>query len=429
MGRGFWRRVRGRLVDPLWIGLAAVGYLAFKRDRSGAPDDPRLASIAAAMGDQLNADAIVGDTVDLYSRDWALGVNVSAHQLFVQLLRPASRIAYEDLREIDLAYAALCLGVDPSLPTIPKGGAAGCPIGSGEAALKTVNAQFQKEADAAGGVGSLLNIVASIFGVDTKSFDANYGLGRAAKEVESAKFDLSKLSGARVYVPKVLNWRTPLARTPTAGTAADWLIPNGTIAIDPFAVPKNPTTGTDRSTGEAMGNAGTFVGAATPNFAGHGIALRGGLLALEKMVNKTSAGTIDHTSRWGDIGEWELPWNSQLLSCNSALQVRLLARARLYRTFDFIAAHAFKPSDVSALAAFVSDGSANAPQYCWQYTYRGRRVESIFPPHPRDGATQIVAPIGGGVQIYGSAPAEKSPVTARQGAAVVASYTRFLKGT
>lgn len=421
-------------MDPLWIGLAAVGYLAFARDRSGAPDDPRLASIAAAMGDQLNADAIVGDAVDpalgVNGGDWALVLNASPYQLFTQLLRPASRIAYEDLREIDLAYAALCLGVDPSLPTVPKGGAAGCPIGNGESALKTVNAQFQKEADAAGGVGSLLNIVASIFGVDTKSFDANYGLGRAAKEVESAKFDLSKLSGARVYLPKVLSWRTPLERTPKASkTGGDWLIPDGTIAIDPFGGQKMDQAPYAIRGRDGMFHNPPFIGSAVPNFAGHGIAIRGGLLALEKMVNKTSAGTIDHTSSWGDVGEWELPWNSQLLSCNSAVQVRLLARARLYRTFDFIAAHAFKPSDVSALAAFVSDGSANAPQYCWQYTYRGRRVESIFPPHPRDGATQIVAPIGGGVQIYGSAPAEKSPVTARQGAAVVASYTRFLKGT
>lgn len=416
-------------MDPLWIGLAAVGYFAFTRSGSGGTSDPRLDAIAAAMGDQLNADAIVGDALDEFKTDWALRLNVSPRQLFAQLLRPASRIAYDDLREIDLAYAALCLGVDPSLPAIPKGGAAGCPIGNGEAALKTVNAKFQSEADAAGGVGSLLNIVAGIFGVDTKSFDANYGLGRAAKEVESAKFDLSKLSGARVYVPKVLNWRTPLARTARANSGAEWQIPDGTIAIDPNAIPKNPTTGIDRGTGEVLGDTAPFVGSATPNFAGHGVAIRGGLLALEKMVNKTSAGTIDHTSSWGDVGEWELPYNSQLLSCTAALQVRLLARARLYRTFDFIAAHAFKPSDVSALAAFVSDGSANAPQYCWQYTYRGRRIESIFPPHPRDGATQVVAPIGGGVQIYGSAPVAKSPATPKQAAAVVSAYTRFLKGT
>jgi hypothetical protein len=419
--------------NALWIGLAAAGYLVLRRDGGGAPQDPRLAAIANTMGDQLNADAIVGDAVDLYSGDWALQINVSPHQLFCQLLRPASRIAFDDLREIDLAYAALCLGVDPSLPTIPKGGAAGCPIGNGEAALKEVNAQFQKEADAAGGTGALLNIVAGIFGVDTKSFDANYGLGRAAKEVESAKFDLSKLSGARVYVPKVLNWRTPLARTPTVGNGADWTMPNGTIAIDPFSVPKNPTEGTDRLTGATLGNKATWVGSTSPNFSGHGIAIRGGLLALDKMVNKTSAGTIDHTSRWGDIGEWELSWNSQLLSCTAALQVRLLARARLFRTFDYIAAHAFKPSDVSPLAAFVSDGSANGPQYCWQYTYRGKRIESIFPPHPRDGATQIVEPKGGGAQIYaagadGKAPAKKLPVTTQQAAALSSGYTNFLKG-
>lgn len=409
----------------LWIGLAAVGYLAFKRGTDSGVSDPRLATIANTMADQLNADAIVGDALDRYKSDWALDLNPSPRQLFEQWLRPASRIAYDDLREIDMAYAALCLGADPSVPTVPKGGAAGCPIGNGEAAIKDVNATFQSQADAAGGVGGLLNIVAGIFGVDTKSFDANYGLGRAAKEIEGAKFDLTKLSGARVYVPKVLDWRTPIARPTFAGSTSkdamgntrstDWGLPNGTVAIDPSGM-------------NSLDKPGDPRGTPLFNFSSHGIAIRGGLLALEKMVNKTAKGTIDITSRWGDIGEWELPWNSQLLSCTAALQVRLLARARLARTFDFIAAHAFKPSDVSALASFVSDGSANAPQYCWQYTYRGKRVESIFPPHPRDGATQIVAPIGGGAAIYGSTPATKSaPVTPQQAAAFASAFSH-LKG-
>jgi len=408
----------------LWIGLAAVGYLALKRDGSpAAAGDPRLKSIADAMGEQLNADAIVGDAVDEFKTDWALELNCQPRQLFCQLLRPASRISFDDLREIDLAYAALALGSDPSIPPIPKGGAAGCPIGNGEAALVAVNAKFQSEADAAGGVGSLLNIVAGIFGADTKSFDANYGLGRAAKEVASAKFDLSKLVGARVYAPTALNWRTPLARpkglagstSGQQGRQAPWHMPDGTIAIDP-------------TTPDSL-NPGKLIGSAVPNYAGHGVAIRGGLLALEKMFNKTSAGTIDHTSSWGDVGEWELPYNSQLLSCNAALKVRLMARARLYRTFDFIAAHAYKPSDVSPLAGFISGGVANAPQYCWQYTYRGNRIESIFPPHPKDGATQVVAPIGGGIEIYGSQKATaKLPVTPKLAQQLGATSTKFSKG-
>lgn len=418
----------------LWIGLAAAGYLAWRNSGVSA-GDPRLDAINNALGDQLNADTVVGDATALYKTDWALRMNVTPSQLFHQLLLPASRIAFDDLREIDLAYAALMLGADPSVPPIPKGGAAGCPIGVGESALKEVNAKFQSEADAAGGVGSLLNVVASIFGVDTKSFDANYGLGRAAKEVESAKFDLSKLAGSRVYLPTALSWKTPLKRTVKFGRdaarSAQWLIPDGTIAIDPYTNAKAAMDlGTDRKTGEVIGDLSPWNGSATPNLAGHGVAIRGGLLMLELMKNKTSAGTIDHSSDFGDIGEWEIPWNSQLLSCTAALQVRLLARARFMRTLDFIAAMAFPPSDVSPLSAFSADSSFNGPQYCWQYTYRGRRIESIFPPHPKDGATQVVEPIGGGATIYnGGVPktAPKLVATATQSASLAATFAR-LKG-
>lgn len=398
-------------------------------------DDAVNALSAAAK----ELDNTIGDVSDT-EPDWLIEADYPDALFLRQMWLPASRIPLSSLTGIDFALAGVFLGIDPRVPALPKGGAGGCPITKTEAALKKVNDQFEKEASAAGGVGGILNIVADIFGVDTKQFDKEYGLGRAATEIRKAKFDLSSLQGARVSNLKLaFSHETPLQR-PMYQTGD---VKSKDANFPPFVeLRRRPDGSVDFSQGTWLSEVGSndkarynqyvllakdgqtrlFSRPGTGIFFGedktgrltvHGMAptgavypnwgpyFRAGLFQMEKLSNSPSPGTIDKTSGYKDIGEFSLPWNTPLLSCKLPPRVRHYARARLYRTLDYLATliyptelpgGSYDPASILAATRPQPAPLATSPQLFWYRLADGTKIHgSIFPPHPADSADKAPA--------------------------------------
>lgn len=368
--------------------------------------DEKLAAVLGGVGDE--------------EPDWLIEADYPDWLFLRQMWLPASRIPLTSLTGVDFALAGVFLGIDPRIPALPKGGAGGCPITKTEASIRSVNDQFEKEASAAGGVGGILNIVADIFGVDTKQFDKEYGLGRAATEVRKAKFDVSALSGMRVSdLRGAFSHETKLQRPKgdhffelrrrADGTLdqsqTTWATVQGrreqvnvytTIYKD--GLNRLLSTPSDAEGFDPKGNINAY-----PNFAvypNRGPFFRAGLFQLEKLSNKPSPGTIDHTSSYSDVGEFALPWNTPLLSCKLPPRVRHYARARLYRTLDYLACQmypvtlpggSYDPAKLLEATRPQPAPLATAPQLFWYRLADGTKIHgSVFPPHPSD--SKDVAP-------------------------------------
>lgn len=325
------------------------------------------------------ADAVPYD-LDQDTYDCLLEVDYSDALFVRQMYTPAMRIPYSSPEMFTyMQIAAVFLGLDPRLPALPKGGAAGCPITKTESALKDVNAKFDSEADAAGGVGEILNIAADIFGVDTRSFDKQYGLGRAKTEIGKAKFDLSAMAGSRVGdLRKALSHATPLIRPTKLSVGGSGRGAGRNRFYESTAAGVVAKDGQTR----LMIAPGVYsidsIGMTDPKLVApnNGPYFRAGLFQLETLSNTPSKGTVDHDSSWANIGEFVLPWNTPLLSCRLTQRERFYARAHLYKALDLLACMLYPKAGVPGL---------------YDYDMRdGRQIRgSIFPPHPADTDTVL----------------------------------------
>lgn len=354
-------------MDLTTLGIGAVLAFAVARaagERQGVAAPP-TGGKGATVADLTHAlakldgdmDRIVGPDVRDDEVHWTLLGDYPDALLYRQLWAPASRVGVDDLTPADLALAIVFLGVVPDAPVLAKGSAAGCPIGNYEKAIRAVNKRFQSEAEAAGGIGEIVTTIVKAFGVDVEQIDESIGLGRAEKEVLKAQFDLSKLQGIRVGdLRRMLAWDTPLSRPVHR---QEW------VEIVRAKDGSHKEDGTELQTkagqiflmanhgkisfgvkGDWWIRDGVRVDGEVRPFVGP--AFRPGLFDLEFLRNTPSAGTIDHSTKWQDAGEFALPWNSRELGCVLSLRQRCYMQARIYRACDYLATQLY-PLDPHAM--------------------------------------------------------------------------------